>query len=115
MVSKKLYNIFNFTLVLIAILLVMNLFNVQLPSLGRVFYAVDDSPHLCGVDNQGIVLHPDLDRCCFEARNLAKCNSDPFLSETGKFDVSCKNSEYTPSIRLNNKAYQYCVGTDIWI
>ena len=114
MFTKKMLNIFNVSLVLIIILLTLSFFNIQLPSLGKVFYALDDSPHLCGVDNNGIVLHPDLDRCCFEARNLAKCNQDLKITEQGKFSVSCKNSDNTPFIRLNSKAYGYCLDSELW-
>ena len=114
MFTKKITTIFNVTLVLIIILLTLNFFNVQLPNLGKAFYHFDRSPHLCGVDNNGIVLNPDLNRCCFEARNLAKCNQDKHQTNLGVFEISCKNSEHTPFIRLNNKAYYYCLNSDIW-
>ena len=74
MFNKKITHILNVALILVIILLTMNFFGIQLPNLGQAWYAFDTSPHLCAVDNNGLVLHPDLERCCFEARNLAKCN-----------------------------------------
>ena len=100
MKSKRVM-IINVALVFFAVILLLYLFDVRLPSLGQAVYQLDLSEPVClasfgGETNQ----IEDVDLCCREAVKLGceKQNKDSYL-------CGAPNSA---NLQLNQKAYTYC-------
>ena len=105
---ERVFFVVNVSLVLISVLLVLNLFDVSLPTVGKVSYTLDSSQEECLLEWDGeFTPLNDIDRCCLEARKQLSC---------GKVDEKwlCKTGESTVKFWLNNKAYNYCRQQRIW-
>ncbi len=105
----------NVSLVLIAMLLSLTLFGVELPSLGQAIHTLDSSEPFCVVEfNSEAREMIDIDACCIAARKQLKCVTQG--AEVGGEDVSlhCSTASSVPSYWLNNKAHYYCTETGIW-
>jgi hypothetical protein len=110
-VSNKMYVALNFSLVFIAVLLLLNLFDVQLPNLGHVFYSLDQSKDIILVEWEAELTEcTDILRCCLEARKQSICRYD-VRSET---NWRCQTPGSAISYLMNNKAYQFCTGQPFW-
>lgn len=109
--KEKRWFIFNVGLSLIALLLVLNFFGIQLPSLGKVLYELDREQPRCLVEWKGQAAEwNDLDRCCLEAQAQLSCQqaAEQWICKTG--DNVQNNVQY----KLNNKAYRYCAQQVFW-
>lgn len=106
MASTRVWTVINISLLLIALLLLLNSVGVELPTLGQALYVLDKEEHLCAVENkEGLVPWNDLDRCCLEARELSFCQQQ----HKENYDWLCGSV-----IRLNDKAYYYCRQQPYW-
>ena len=111
MASRVPWTILNISLSLIALLLLLNLFNVQLPSVGRALYALDREEPRCRIHwQEAETLWNDLDRCCLEARAQLRCRKET----TGDKNWVCETANSVVSYHLNNKAYRYCAQQPYW-
>ena len=114
MVSSRVWFILNVSLFFVTMLLLLNIFGVSVPSLGKGWYYRGDP--LCVVRWNGYADQwDDLNACCLYARQQLQCadaeleyNSQPLtkVCRTGTGKVV----EYW----LNAKAYAYCRGQPIW-
>ena len=106
----------NVSLGLIALLLLLNLFDVQLPSLGRTISYFDPTPPICAVQwGAEFTQWQDIDRCCLEVRKQLACFPEKKELNFGKLDWRCQTGKGTVlRYWVNNKAYQYCTEQRIW-
>ena len=105
MASKKTLTIINISLIFIALLLILNLFGFELPSIGQAISFFDDSEPLCIVNWQDDFNElEDLDRCCLEVKKQAECSNE---NKAGVNWV-CQSGAGSIKYWLNNKAYSYC-------
>ncbi len=108
--SKKVMVIANFSLVFLALLLTLNLFNVQLPTVGQAQYLIDQDNPLCIVNyKDNFNEWNDLDSCCIESRKQLECKKN----KLEKTDWSCQTGSDLKYL-LNKKAYNYCQNLEIW-
>ncbi|PIN73408.1 hypothetical protein COV20_04230 [Candidatus Woesearchaeota archaeon CG10_big_fil_rev_8_21_14_0_10_45_16] len=108
MFSERRYAIFNVALILAAVLLALNLFNIHLPSVGQAQSFFDTEEPSCLVDWQGEQTQwYDLDSCCLQARKQLSCEP-----EVGGWD--CGAGSDTVHYVLNDKAYRYCQRQSFW-
>jgi hypothetical protein len=115
MVTKKIWFILNISLSLVSLLLILTLFNVQLPTVGSAQYAFDSASELCIVEWKGEISQwDDIDRCCLEAKKQLSCEKEIFSTEFGTTTQHCSTGDSTVSFHLNQKAYNYCKGQSIW-
>ncbi len=103
----------NLSLGLISLLLLLTLFDVELPTLGQARYLLDrDEPLIIVNWQEHFETCPDLDRCCFYALNQVECLSkgedSPLAEVEGKADWLCQSGETGLRYFLNRKAYLYC-------
>lgn len=99
--------ILNVGLSLIAVLLFLNFIDIQLPSVGKVLYELDQEQPSCVVEWEGQSTEwDDLDRCCLEAQAQLSCRraGEQWVCKTGD------KLQY----KLNNKAYRYCQQQVFW-
>jgi len=116
MASPKVWIVINFSLGVLALLLILTLFDVTLPSLGQAQYVLDRESPLCLVEWKGQhnVLD-DINTCCLEARKQLTCVYESVELELGRVDWNCKTgSGSVLSYELNNKAYRYCQQQNYW-
>ena len=106
MVSKKVVIILNVALLLVIILLILPLFGVKIPSLGKALSTFDGAESECaGVFGEQVTDFSDLDQCCLYARKLG-CHR-----ENGSWICGRTDSAH---LVLNAKAYNYCREQVIW-
>jgi len=115
MVSKKALTVINIGLGLIAVLLLLNFLGVNMPTLGKAMYALDDSEPLCAVHNweNELRLWNDLDQCCLEAKKQPSCNRETSHFGWERMDWVCPTGSKI-KYRMNNKAYNYCKQQSFW-
>jgi hypothetical protein len=110
MLPKKVVIVLNFSLALIAIILVINLLGYEIPTIGQALYAADYDDQLCFVEWQEDTTEwNDIDRCCLEARKQGNC----YREKTGKTSWKCGYGN-TINYLFNNKGYAYCQNSRIW-
>lgn len=116
MVSAKAWNIINVSIILIIVLLILNLFGVNLPSLGQAIYYLDPADPLCLVNTPDSLSEwNDLNRCCLEARRHVECLPELHQLQFGITQWVCQSGPAGISeIWFNNKAYKYCQQQPIW-
>jgi len=115
MFSKSVLVIANFSLGIISLFLLLNLFNFSTPSVGAAIGFLDKEEPFCFVQSQGgFTSWDDLDRCCLEASNQLSCEFDEKNIDGTRVDWTCRNTPTGISYNLNNKAYQYCRTLDVW-
>ena len=116
MVSNRLWVIVNVSLSFVAVLLLLNLFEIQLPTLGKAQNLLDKEEPLCAVQwKQDFTFWNDLDQCCLQARQQFKCDAQVYVVDVKKLDRVCHTGEGDVlKYWLNNKAYRYCQQQDIW-
>jgi hypothetical protein len=108
MVSERQWVIINASLLGIVLLLTLNLFHVNVPSLGQAIISGNDPA--CAVESNGEVsLWPDLDRCCLQATQQLVCGSE----KMGDFTKVCSSTDEM-KFWLNNDAYSYCTQQPYW-
>ena len=116
MISKRVLVVINVSLTILALLLILNLAGIKLPSLGQAFVSLDKTPPLCVVQWQNEFTSWDnYDRCCFEARRQLECVRELRQLEFGEVQWHCKTGTGNiPTIWFNSKAYAYCQQQPIW-
>lgn len=115
MVSDRIWTIINTALVFISLLLILNLLDIQLPTLGQALYSLDKTDPLCVVNwKDDFNTLDDLDRCCLEARKQLECVRGEKNLEQGKVRWVCQTGN-SVKYWLNSKAYGYCRQQDIWL
>ncbi|MEK6968929.1 MAG: hypothetical protein AABW48_00715 [Nanoarchaeota archaeon] len=108
--SLKMWVSLNFSLGIVALLLVLILIGINLPTLGQAQYFFDKESPVCAVNwKEEFTLWNDLDRCCLEARKQLGCHKETFQ----EFDWVCQ-SGVNLKYWMNNKAYNYCRQLSIW-
>ena len=98
----------NIILIIVAILLILNMFIPLKPVTGGVVYSLDNSEPAClyvrGEDSTNIT---DIDLCCSEIQKLLKCEdiTDP------NYDKICYTSKNPGEQHyfINSKTYNYCI------
>src|SRR3989344_3581319 len=110
MVSGRALSIINISLGLLSILLIMMLLGVELPTLGKAQYALDQEEPLCIIKwEEEATPFQDIDRCCLQARQQFECQAQ----SKDDLDWMCGREEGL-QIWLNNKAYNYCKQQPYW-
>jgi hypothetical protein len=111
----KVWFVLNVSLGTIALLLLLNLLGITLPSLGQVQYVLDREEPLCLVGWKGEwQAWQEIDGCCMEAQKQLECRFGSQKTELGRFDWKCSTGEGSVSYGLNNKAYRYCQQQNYW-
>ena len=85
MASNKILVIINISLALLAFLLILQLFEIKLPVLGKAIENKAGAECLIDWDNE-YTLWNDLDHCCLEARKQLDCRKDNLFFENNNFD-----------------------------
>ena len=107
MVDKKIVIVINVSLLFIAFLLILNLFDVQISPLGQ---AAVPREGICVVSfRDQLSLTNDLDRCCLEAVAQLTCSREEIISNFGQTDWICQTGMAGAKILLDNTAHRYCV------
>lgn len=109
--------VINVSLFLVAVLLLLNLFEAKFPSFGQAKYLLDEEAPLCGVKWKSTYTQwNDLDNCCLESRKQLDCEKEIRQVDFGRVDWKCftGNSDSVVSYVLNNKAYNYCRRLSFW-
>lgn len=111
MVSDRVWGILNISLGIVAVFLVLSLFEFKLPSLGMAHATFDKQDPICIVDwKNEFTVWDDLDSCCFYVRQQLKCVSDNRILDEKEVDWVCGTGKGTVRYWLNNKAYYSCQG-----
>ncbi len=107
--NPKIIAILNVSLILISTLLILNLFNISIPSIG---YAVQDSIDtenaVCFASYQDQTSEINLDICCQESKKQLSCSDHKQSINGVETDILCKTGETTITYSLTNKAQRYC-------
>jgi hypothetical protein len=115
MVSKRTMVIINIALALMAIVLLLHLFGVKIPSVGHAIYVLDTNDPVCVVESSELNTVPDLNRCCLEASKQVECFRESTSIEQGDVHWICHSGSGNHfKYRLNNKAYQFCLEQPYW-
>lgn len=115
MFSKRVLVIANFSLGIISLFLLANLFNFPTPSFGAAIGYLDQEEPSCFVQSKGsFTAWNDLNRCCLEASKQLGCEFNEKNIDGTRIDWVCQNTPRGISYNLNNKAYQYCRTLDVW-
>jgi len=114
MVDAKTWTVINISLGIIAILLVLHLFGVQITPVGLA--AVDTQGALCIINWQDEFSETnDFDRCCMEAKKQLSCRRNFEVTSEGTVDWSCQTGDDDElRILLNNPGYKYCIHQEYW-
>jgi len=96
----------NITLILIALILVINIFWPVDGITGHLSYVIDPSEAECYFVNDGKQSVLPMDLCCFELQQQAEC----IIADTQTLGIKCYNAEQSSRFYLaNNKALNYCL------
>lgn len=105
----------NISLTVVALLLLLSLFDITIPSVGQTASFFDSSTPVCYVEWQHqLTFWNDLPQCCLQARQQLSCVKDPAAYLDTPLDWNCLTGESTVNYRLNNKAYNYCSRQNFW-
>ncbi len=110
MLSERSLFIINVSLGMIAVLLLLMLMGLQLPTLGQAQYALDKEEPVCMIQwKEEFTSLQDIDRCCLQAREQLECQAE----SKDNLDWVCTTG---PGLQvwLNNKAYNYCRQQPYW-
>ena len=119
MVSNKVLIGANVSLAIIAILLTLSFFEITVPSVGQVRYALDRTEPVCVISWKEkftvFTGENNLDRCCLEARKQLECIKEIKVFDKNKVEWSCRTgSGNVLTYGLNSKAYNYCRQQVFW-
>ena len=103
----------NVALGIVAVLIALHLFGVQLPALGRAWDYFDYEEPRCLVEWRGnFTAWNDLSECCLAAREELQCEQTR-RDEQQEWRCHTGNGT-TAQYWLNAKAYRYCTQLQIW-
>jgi len=116
MVKAKVWAVINISLSLIVVVLLLNLFEVTIPTVGQAKYVLDKEDASCIVQwNDELNSWNDIDYCCLEAKKQLSCEKSKLFVENKELDWVCQTgSGDVLKYWLNNKAYNYCKQQVIW-
>jgi len=108
MVSEKVLAIINVSLGLIAFLLILTLFDVQISSTGKALEQVsENSVCFVSLDNQFTEL--DLERCCLEIKKQFQCLPSSRVIDGWKINQVCRTgSGRVVEYWINTAGREYC-------
>jgi hypothetical protein len=106
--QKRVWVIINISLSLIAILLILNLFNVTLPVLGKPVERLADNS-LCVMKNwENEYITRNIDDCCLEKIKFApKCYRTNIILKENTFSYVCGTGNKI-EYYFNNNGLKYC-------
>ena len=111
MISDKIWIVLNVSLSIVAIFLILNLFNINFPSVGNAQAFFDKSEPICIVDwKNELTPWNDLEQCCFQVRQQLRCKQDTHILEDKHVNWVCSTGPEAVKYWLNNKAYYSCEG-----
>ena len=111
MQSNKLLVALNFSLVIIAGILLLSLFDVGVSPTGRAVYDYEEM--LCIVNfKENYNIWEDIDSCCLEVRKQLSCVKDKGYYTDKTVEWRCNTGEL--NYWLNSEAYNYCKEQVIW-
>ncbi len=114
MVSVRQWRILNVSLAFLALLLLLPLLGIRLPSLGQaeLWLNPDDPRCLAQVDNEfsGV----EISRCCLLAAQQLSCHKEKSLIDGQYYDWACQTGQQSVVQRLNHVGYQYCTLQPFW-
>lgn len=111
MISAKIWIVLNISLSIVAIFLILNLFNITLPSSGKAQTFFDKNEPTCIVDwKNELTSWNDIERCCFQIRQQLHCKQDTRILEDKPVNWVCSTGPESVKYWLNNKAYYSCEG-----
>ncbi len=109
--SDKLLIALNFSLVIVAGMLLLSLFDLEISPTGRAVY--DPSEMLCVVNfKENYNSWEDMDSCCLEVRKQLNCVKDKGYYADKTVEWRCSTGEL--NYWLNQEAYNYCKEQVIW-
>lgn len=107
--NVKALTIINFSLILVSTLLILNLFGINITSVG---YAIQDNidteEAICFAEYQDQVSQINLDLCCQESKKQLSCDEIKQTFQDIETDILCKTGTSTISYSLTTKAQRYC-------
>ncbi|HIH12116.1 MAG: hypothetical protein QT02_C0010G0032 [archaeon GW2011_AR9] len=116
METLRVWIVLNIALSLIAVILLLNFLEVELPSVGSARYFLNPEPPRCMVNWQSEFTEwDDLDKCCLEARKQLQCTKEQRFIEGKEVNWRCQTgSGKVLTYWLNTKAYLYCQQQPVW-
>ncbi len=110
MVSERALFIINISLGITALLLLLVLLGIKLPTIGQAQYMLDKEEPKCAVSfGEELTAMADIDRCCLNAREQLGCHREQYQD----LDWACSTGAGL-KYHLNNKAYNYCRQQPYW-
>jgi len=112
LMDQKPLVILNVALALTAIVLILNLFGLRIPSLGQASYWLDESEPICvtGFEDQTSLFN--INQCCSELQRQLECENwnGKIFVDGGEIDVDqhCYSGPSTIEYYVNNKMYNLC-------
>ncbi len=109
--ASKTVNILNVTLVLISAILILNLFNIQIPNIGfTIQNAIDPEDPACFASYQDSAEQINLNYCCHEAKKQLECINNKQTINNIESDITCQTGTNSNTIKfhLTNAANRYC-------
>jgi len=110
--NEKILWTINIALVLGVIFFSLHLLDVELPSLGKAQYWLDDSEPVCITDFEGKTTLIDMGQCCYGLQMQLKCEDwRKTLLVDGEEKVvekKCYTGESTVGYLVNLKAFNQC-------
>lgn len=120
MVSTKLWVGINFSLGIIAVILILAFFGFKIPAMGKALYALDKNPAYCLASYQGQQRLADPDLCCSQMQ-MQLVKAEPFSQTFSindqqiKVDKKYYTSKNTVQYFVNQKMYYYCRNNGFWV
>jgi hypothetical protein len=111
MVKKRNLIIIDVCLGLILFVLLLNVFNVNLPSLGKAYYDRLPGEATCLTSWQDDFSSLDIDRCCLLARQQLTCQRTDLFYQGEDYKQVCSTGN-SVKYWLNAKAKAYCRQVD---
>lgn len=108
MVSEKQWAIINISLVGFIVLLTLNLFQVEVPSLGKAMGVADLTHPSCIVNSDPY----NLDKCCMMMKNVLNCELNKYEFKGIMYSKECNIGK--KMMRLNDEGIKYCQDQPYW-
>jgi hypothetical protein len=114
--KKKVWIALDVSLGLVAIILFVNLFGVNIPSIGNATATLTSGDPVCLYEyEQEFNLAPVLERCCFEAVKRVNEHQTSQFTDKGHLTWVYYNNHGQGNIWMNNKAKVECEQLEFWI
>ncbi len=106
------WTVINLSLAVLAVLLLLTLLGVRMPTVGDALYAADpQEPLLLLQWENSLSQCRDLERCCLQVAMQAECQAEIREFPEGRTVRHCSNGPGTVQYWLNRKAYAYCLNS----